>query len=174
MSVAASHGSDGIDDSTTLRGVAQDPLPTITGVVLMVPEARALVPSAHITVLAPFGVDSDPTVDELADVEEFFADQTSFAYELTQVCTFPDGLRYLSPEPASRFSRMTHALHQLFPEYKPYEGRFDIVVPHLTIPDDVPVGPLPIQAHAREATLLRHEDGVFTELASFPFGRSAA
>ncbi|HET6168064.1 MAG TPA: 2'-5' RNA ligase family protein [Marmoricola sp.] len=154
--------------------MVQDPLPSITGVVLMVPEARALVPSAHITILAPFGTDGGPTVAELADVEEFFADQTSFAYELTQVCTFPDGLRYLSPEPATRFSRMTHALHQLFPEYKPYDGRFDLVVPHLTIPDDASVGRLPIQAHAREATLLHLEDGVFTELASFPFGRSAA
>ncbi len=154
--------------------MAHDPLPTIAGIVLMVPEARGLVPSAHITVLAPFGVDNEPTTDELADVEQFFADQTPFAFELTQVCTFPNGVRYLSPEPASRFSRMTHALHQEFPEYKPYDGRFDIVVPHLTIPDDAAVGRLPIQAHAREATLLRHQDGVFTELASFPFGTTAA
>lgn len=154
--------------------MTQVPLPAITGVVLMVPEARALVPSAHITILAPFGVDQEPTADELADVEEYFADQTSFAYELTQVCTFPHGLRYLSPEPASRFSRMTHGLHQLFPEYAPYEGKFDLVVPHLTIPDDARVGRLPIQAHAREATLLHHADGVFTEVASFPFGTSAA
>ena len=154
--------------------MAQTSLPTITGVVLMVPEARAIIPSAHITILAPFGRDQDPTPGELADVEEFFAGEASFAYQLTQICTFPDGLRYLSPEPAARFSRMTHALHQVFPEYAPYEGRFDLVVPHLTIPDHAPVGPLPIQAHALEATLLHHEDGVFTELASFPFGTSAA
>ena len=69
---------------------------------------------------------------------------------------------------------MTHALHQLFPEYPPYEGKFDLVVPHLTIPDDAAVGPLPINALAREATLLHHENGVFTELATFRFGTSAA
>ena len=140
----------------------------------MVPEARLFTPSAHVTILAPFGKDLDPTPDELADVEEFFAGEAAFTFQLTQVCTFPDGLRYLSPEPAPRFSRMTHALHQLFPEYPPYEGKYDLVVPHLTIPDDAPVGPLPIHVLAREATLLRHEDGVFTELASFPFGTSAA
>jgi len=140
----------------------------------MVPEARAITPFAHITILAPFGKDHDPTPDELADVEAFFAGQTPFAFQLTQVCTFPDGPRYLSPEPAGKFSRMTHALHQVFPEYAPYEGRFDLVVPHLTIPDDAPVGALPIQAHAREASLVHHEDGVFTELATFPFGTSAA
>ena len=154
--------------------MTQTPLGTITGIVLMVPEARAITPFAHITVLAPFATNHEPTSLELADLEEFFADETPFAFELTQVSTFPDGTRYLSPEPASRFSRMTHALHQLFPEYPPYEGRFDLVIPHLTIPPEVPVDSLPIQAHAREASLVHHDSGVFTELASFAFGTSAA
>lgn len=154
--------------------MTQTPTPAITGVVLMVPEARAIIASAHITILAPFGTDHRHTSAELAEIEQYFADQTSFSYELTQICTFPDGLRYLSPEPAARFSRMTHGLHQLFPEYAPYERKVDLVVPHLTIPDDAPVGPLPIQAHAREATLLRHDNGTFTEIASFPFGTTAA
>jgi hypothetical protein len=154
--------------------VSPTPLPPIAGVVLMVPEARAITPFAHVTILAPFGQDQEPTSGELDEVEKFFADQTAFTYQLTQVCTFPDGLHYLSPEPASAFSRLTHGLHQLFPEYPPYEGRFDLVVPHLTIPDDAAVEALPIQAHAREATLLHLEDGVFTELATFPFGTTAA
>jgi len=154
--------------------VTQTFLPTITGVVLMVPEARAIVADAHITVLAPFGTDQDPTPGELADVEEFFAEQTAFGYQLTQVCTFPDGPRYLSPEPPSAFSRLTHGLHHLFPEYPPYEGRFDLVVPHLTIPDDAVVGRLPIQAHARQASVVHVEDGVLTEIATFPLGASAA
>jgi len=139
-----------------------------------VPEARAITPFAHITILAPFGQDHEPTSGELDEVEKFFADQPPFSFELTQVCTFPSGLRYLSPEPASAFSRLTHGLHQLFPEYPPYGGEFDLVIPHLTIPDDAAVGPLPIHAHARAATLVHHEDGVFTELATFPFGTSAA
>jgi hypothetical protein len=154
--------------------VPQTFLPVITGIVLMVPEARAIVPSAHITILAPFGKDADPTPGELADVEEFFAEEMPFDYELSQVCTFPSGVRYLSPEPVNAFSRLTHKLHQLFPEYPPYEGKFDLVIPHLTIPEDASVGPLPIHAHARVATLLHHEDGEFTELAHFPFGTSAA
>ncbi len=140
----------------------------------MVPEARAITPFAHLTILAPFGKDHDPTSAELDDVEEFFAAETPFDFRLTEVCTFPDGTRYLAPDPVTRFSRLAHGLHQVFPEYPPYEGRFDIVVPHLTIPQDAVVGELPLQAHAREATLLRHEDGVFTELASFPFGTAAA
>jgi hypothetical protein len=149
-------------------------LPTITGIVLMVPEARAVVPSAHISILAPFGAQQAPTPGELADVEEFFAEEMPFDFELTQVCTFPSGLRYLAPEPVIAFSRLTHGLHQLFPEYPPYEGKYDLVIPHLTIPDDATVDTLPIRAHARAATLLHVEDGVFTELATFPFGTSAA
>jgi 2'-5' RNA ligase superfamily len=154
--------------------VTQTPDSVVTGIVLMVPEAYSILPSAHITVLAPFGKESEPTPAELREVEEYFADQTSFDYELTQVCTFPSGLRYLSPEPATSFSRMTHALHQLFPEYPPYGGAFDLIVPHLTIPDDAPVGTLPIKAYARAASVLRLEGGVYTELMSFPFGTSAA
>jgi hypothetical protein len=146
----------------------------VTGVVLMVPEARTITPPAHITILAPFGKTTDPDSGELAALEEFFAEEMPFSYELSQVCTFPNGLRYLSPEPVGAFSRLTHGLHQMFPEYPPYEGKFDLVIPHLTIPDDAVVGPLPIAAHARRATLLRHEGGVFTELATFPFGTSAA
>jgi len=154
--------------------VTQTFLPSITGVVVMVPEARAIVPSAHITILAPFGKDQEPTHGELVDVEKFFAEQVPFSYQLTQVCTFPDGIRYLSPEPASAFSRLTHALHQVFPEYPPYAGEFDLVVPHLTIPDDAVVPDLPIHAYVGEATVLHAEDGVFTEIAAYPFGASAA
>jgi 2'-5' RNA ligase len=148
--------------------------PTITGVVVMVPEARAITPWPHITLLAPFGKDQHPTPGELAGLEEFFADEMPFDFDLTQICTFPSGLRYLSPEPASAFSRLTHALHQLFPAYPPYEGTFELVVPHLSIPDDAVVGTLPIHAHVRAATLLHHEDEVFTELARFPLGTTAA
>jgi hypothetical protein len=148
--------------------------PTMTAVVLMVPEARGILASAHITILAPFGQGGDPTPGELADVEAYFSGQTPFDFQLTQVCTFPDGPRYLSPEPVSAFSRLTHGLHQVFPEYPPYEGQFDLVVPHLTIPDDAEVGSLPINAQAREATVLHVEDGTFTEMATFPLGTSAA
>jgi 2'-5' RNA ligase len=149
-------------------------LPPINGVALLVPEARAVARFAHVTVLAPFGKDDGPTSAELADVEEFFADEAPFDFQLTQVSRFPDGPRYLAPDPAGRFSRLTHALHQLFPEYPPYAGRFGLVVPHLTIAEDAVVGELPIHAHARVASLLHLEDGVFTELAAFPFGTSAA
>ena len=145
-----------------------------TGIVVMVPEARSVVAWAHITLLAPFGTDQEPTSDELAELERYFADQPPFPYELTQLCRFPTGISYLSPEPVARFSRMTHDLHQLFPEYPPYAGQFDLVVPHLTVPDNAAIPDLPIRAYAREATVFHLEEGVYAELAAFPLGASAA
>lgn len=147
--------------------------PVITGIVIMVPEARELTSHAHITLLAPFGRASRPTEGELGDVEAFFADVAPFSFQLSGVSTFPDGTRYLSPTPASVFSRLTHRLNRLFPEYPPYGGAFDLVIPHLTLPDGALSTLLPIEAHAQEAALL-HFDGSFHVRARFPFSSSAA
>ena len=40
---------------------------------------------------------------------------------------------WLMPEPAARFSALTEAIARRFPEYQPYEGVFDEVIPHLTL-----------------------------------------
>ena len=155
-----------------------DERPAIAGIVILVPEADHLVEHAHVTLLAPFGRDSRPTAEEVDEVGRFFADVTPFDFALTGESMFPNGLRYLVPEPGSTFSRLTHELHRLFPEYPPYGGHFDLLVPHLTIPADTAaaVDGLPLQVHAREATLLRRDipDGEATVLTRFPFGTSAA
>ena len=105
--------------------------------------------------------------DELktvGEVERFFADVTPFDFALTGESTFPNGLRYLVPEPGSTFSRLTHGLHRLFPEYPPYGGQFDLVVPHLTIPDGAPAPPAPLQLRAHEATLLHYDSEAVTKI----------
>lgn len=144
-----------------------------TGIVVLVPEVFELVDHAHVTLLAPFGQDNEPTPDEISEVERFFADVMPFEFELAGGSTFPGGIRYLSPEPAGPFSRLTHRLHQLFPEYPPYQGRFDLVVPHLTVPADAEVDDTVVHVHAREAVLLHHGEG-YSVMARFPFGTSAA
>lgn len=148
--------------------------PVITGVVVMVPELEPFVPTAHITLLTPFGRDAEPTPDEIDEVARFCADVTPFDFELTELAAFPAGSHYLCPSPAATFSRLTHRLHRLFPEYPPYEGAFDVVVPHLTVPTGAELPPLPVSCHARAATLLHHDADGFHVRQTFPFGTRAA
>jgi 2'-5' RNA ligase superfamily len=140
--------------------------------------------AAHVTLLAPFvepdGLD-EGVLDELG---RFFADITPFRFELTEVCQFPGGPTYLSPEPASFFRRLTVELSRLFPEFPPYGGAFDDVVPHLTVPlpagetagdlAEQLAGRLPLTAHATEACLLWSAPHQTHSLAGFPFGIAAA
>lgn len=140
--------------------------------------------AAHITLLGPFAA-LDAIDDGLVyELGSFFADVLPFAFEITGIREFPGGATYLTPEPAAPFRTLTHELFKRFPEYPPYGGAFDDVVPHLTVPipqgEDVDqlrfeVGPrLPISAHAREAVLYWREPGAGRTLETFPFGTTAA
>jgi hypothetical protein len=140
--------------------------------------------AAHVTLLGPFaeldGID-DGLLSELAS---FFADITPFTFQLTGINAFPGGQVYLSPEPAGIFRQLTHELWRRFPEFPPYGGDFDDVVPHLSIP--MPEGEaldglrfelhprLPITAHAREAALWWYEPEGCRTIATFTFGTTAA
>jgi 2'-5' RNA ligase len=139
---------------------------------------------AHVTLLSPFASGEDLTEGLRSELREFFSDVTAFTFALTSVCTFPGGTIYLAPEPAAPFRALTHELFRRFPEYPPYGGEFDEIVPHLSIPmpegDDPDqlrflLGPrLPITAQAREAALFWYEAGGTRTLESFAFGTSAA
>lgn len=135
---------------------------------------------AHITVLAPFMAPAAIDDGVLGELAGFFADITSFPFTLSGVAEFPDGTRYLAPEPAGTFRRLTRELHRLFPEFPPYSGAFDEVIPHLTVPtvpgeDLETVGRrLPIDCWAAEATLVWAAPDDTHTIATFPFGSSAA
>ncbi|HET6627908.1 MAG TPA: 2'-5' RNA ligase family protein, partial [Nocardioidaceae bacterium] len=139
---------------------------------------------AHITLLGPFA--DLTTIDDglVSELRSFFADVLPFTFELSSICTFPGGGTYLSPEPAAPFHHLTHELHRRFPEFPPYGGAFDDVIPHLSVPVpdgedpgmlDFELGPrLPLTAHAREAALYWWEPGRCRTLETFGFGTSAA
>ncbi|NUR07027.1 MAG: 2'-5' RNA ligase family protein [Nocardioidaceae bacterium] len=139
---------------------------------------------AHVTLLAPFAAEGELDEGILQELRTLFADVTPFGFLLTRIAQFPDGPTYLTPEPAAPFRALTHELWRRFPEHPPYGGRFDEVVPHLTVP--VPEGEnaeqvrfelaprLPVFAHAREAVLVWAEQGAFRVLERFPFATSAA
>jgi hypothetical protein len=96
------------------------------------PAAGGIVMGHHLTVIDPFVPSFLLDVDALAAVREVLGAFEPFTYELARVDRFP-GVLYLAPEPAEPFIAMTRALWQRFPEHPPYEGRFEEIVPHVTL-----------------------------------------
>ena len=86
---------------------------------------------AHVTVLGPFLPVLTPG-DE-AVVAAVAASTPAFDVTLDALHVFPDGLVHLRPEPAAPFTTLTDRVHAAYPDHPPYAGRFDEVVPHLTL-----------------------------------------
>ena len=141
----------------------------------MVPvaEISARVPGAHITVLDPFLAFDDVDDGVVAELREIFAELVPFAYVLGEPAHFPDGERYLPPQPVTVFRRITHTLRRAFPETVGPATTLDTVIPHLSVPEASDV-PTPLEVHAREALLLVGRGENETLVATFRFGTSAA
>lgn len=173
----------------------------MTGIVIPVPEAETMVRSralqvqpqllprdrslvAHVTLLAPFFPEAEVDDGVIEDLARFFADVTPFDVSFAEVCEFPSGITYLAPEPASTFRRLTQELHRMFPEFPPYGGAFDEVVPHLTVPlapgEDTAsfrasvARSLPLTTQAVEAVVVHVEEDATHVIATLPFGITAA
>jgi hypothetical protein len=165
------------------------PVPSVDWLVLdRRPASDGLRVPAHVTLIAPFVPPDELTEGLLAELATLFSDVVPFSFALQETAAFPDGTVYLAPEPAAPFRQLTHALAKAFPEYPPYEGRFETVVPHVTVPlldhesvDDVarlvaereetqgwPRG------YAQEAQLLVVHGDDLDVGAEFPFGMAAA
>ena len=77
---------------------------------------------------------------------------------------------YLQPEPEDEFNRITEAIVAAFPDYPPYGGAFDELIPHATIVETDPdtdleaeirgaIGPqLPIRETAAEVGIMANRD----------------
>lgn len=87
---------------------------------------------AHITALFPFLSPDSISEDVLDQVREIASTIPPFDFELTGVDSFP-GVIWLRPEPDFGFRQLTQRLWDTFPNFPPYEGRFDDSPPHLTI-----------------------------------------
>jgi 2'-5' RNA ligase len=86
----------------------------------------------HVTLLFPFmpaAALRPPVRRALAGIA---ADVEPFDVRFAAVGRFPNVV-WLMPEPAARFSALTEAIAARFPDYPPYEGVFDEVIPHLTL-----------------------------------------
>jgi 2'-5' RNA ligase len=141
---------------------------------LMSADAAAGIPF-HVTLLSPFG--------ELEDeARAFFAERPPFEFELTRVAAWADVV-YLVPEPDDELRALMAALFARFPEWPPYGGVHEEVVPHATLGEgfDGPavrgrierrVAPhLPHRCQARDVSFLEEfEAGRWRERRRLPLG----
>jgi 2'-5' RNA ligase len=151
-----------------------------TALVIEVPEAEPLVSEwraqydwsaqrgvpAHITILYPFAPTERLDDRLLEGLERLFASQPAFSYRLPRVARFPE-VAWLAPDPAEPFTALIELVVSTFPDYPPYEGIHDEVIPHLTVAEggvelqdevEATLSPhLPIEAHADAVSLLAED-----------------
>ncbi|NHA02084.1 2'-5' RNA ligase family protein [Nocardioides sp. W3-2-3] len=104
---------------------------------------------AHVTVVFPF---APPAALDEATLERLAAavatvPRATVAFDGTD--WFGTDVLWLAPRPAEVFHALTEAVTAAFPRHRPYDGRYDEVVPHLTVGHDHP-----------HADLLRAEEAV--------------
>jgi 2'-5' RNA ligase len=139
------------------------------------PSAAAGMP-AHVTVLYPFIPPESIDAASEQELEALAGAFPRFRFELADVGRFP-GVLYLDPKPREPFVRLTQLVVARWPDYPPYGGEFDEVVPHLTVAqgsDPPGLGnalseKLPLAAEAREVQLMTQDRaGRWSVKASFP------
>lgn len=91
--------------------------------------ARGMPP--HVTLVIPFA-DTSQIDDRLGALGRLFETLAPFQVTFSATACFP-GLLYLRPEPEEPFVGLTEGLIEAFPEFPPYGGEFDEIVPHATI-----------------------------------------
>jgi 2'-5' RNA ligase len=104
----------------------------------------------------------------LTQIGQLFADVTPFRFQLDRTGWFGDQVLWLAPKDPAPFRALTQRVFQAFPKYPPFEGRYDDVVPHLTIGHGQPLhdlraaedsvqAHLPIEASVTAITLITEQ-----------------
>ena len=86
----------------------------------------------HVTILFPFMPVARLRPSVRRDLAAIAATVEPFDVRFARVGRFPRAV-YLVPGPSAPFEALTAAIAARFPEYPPYEGMFDVVIPHLTL-----------------------------------------
>jgi 2'-5' RNA ligase len=146
------------------------------------PPARRNVP-AHVTILYPFAAPEEVSADTLQTLRDVAAAVPAFHYRLRETRRFPSSL-YLAPEPGDSFARLTTLVHRAFPDYPPFAGKFDVVVPHVTVAHGdepqlcaievelrIALPAAGVSAHCAELVLIENSTGVWEQVSAFPLGR---
>jgi 2'-5' RNA ligase len=143
------------------------------------PSVKLGVP-AHITLLVPFMAPERIDDQVLRRAQAALDVVPSFHFSLSQVARFP-ATAYLAPEPAEPFIALTRSLVRSFPDYPPFGGEHDSIVPHLTVAHgsaaeaEVAARELaaavqahgPIHGRCTEVTLLENSSGQWKPMRVF-------
>ncbi len=141
--------------------------------------SAALGMPAHVTVLYPW-LPADAVDDATrADLDGVLSAVPSFDVAFGELARVPRTI-YLAPSPPDAFVALTSAVVARWPECPPYEGRYDEVVPHLTVADAVDVDALahvvagvaprlPVRARVTAVSLfVRRADGPWERASVHP------
>ena len=136
------------------------------GLVLLVPTLGAVIDDlrqrhdpawrqgmpAHVTLVYPFmdPVDIGPT--QRARLSAVFRGFAPLELSFSRIGRFPEVL-WVAPEPSEPIVEMVRAVAAAFPDYPPYGGQFDTIIPHVTV------------AHGEGLDLAALEPGVRARLA---------
>jgi len=152
--------------------VIQVPVPALESIAARL-EVALVCP--HVTVLGPFVDRSDVDETLVGTIRELLAPVRAFDFKLSAVGRFGGGLTYLVPDPAEPFIRLTKILAGAFPQWPPYGGMFDEVVPHLSIGEELPETVvallrevLPVSVTADEVTLTWWSEDTVEVLERYP------
>jgi 2'-5' RNA ligase len=183
----------GVDEKSHFRyGLAM----AETAVVVLLPELEPLIGDwrrrytrdgargmpPHVTLVIPF-VDSSQLDDRLGALGRLFDAFAPFGVTFSATARFP-GLLYLRPEPEQPFVGLTEGLVEAFPEFRPYRGEFDEIVPHATIAeadDETLAGiaralspQLPVKARVDRAWVVEETPSGWRRRTAFPLDRRRA
>ena len=138
---------------------------------------------AHVTILFPFVAPSAITGATITALADAVGSVTAFDCEFPATAWFGQEVVWLAPQPAEPLRALTRAVSAAFPDYPPYGGDYDDVVPHLTI-GYRPAGEvtelleaeadvlrwLPVQAHISRVWLMtgRAAPGCWQAIAELP------
>jgi 2'-5' RNA ligase len=144
------------------------------------PSAALGVP-AHVTVCFPFVPASKLGTAELDRLGKLFAAVPAFEVRLDHTQWFGTSVLWVGPQDPGPFRDLTARVFTAFPDYPPYGGRFEDVVPHLTIGDNGPLeemrraeeqiaGRLPVADRVTAVALMAESSrgGPWRTLASIP------
>jgi 2'-5' RNA ligase len=106
---------------------------------------------SHVTVLFPFVPTHRLVPADRAAIAAIARAEAPFDVRFERVRRIEGGVVWVEPDPAGPFRRLTAAVHARWPAYPPYEGRFDEIIPHLTIVESGAVPLAPVEAAARAA-----------------------